>query len=106
MKLTDLNPQWVGAGGAGITDGNGNPVPERRGLGITFDCPCGCDRGVFIPFANPLDGGAPWDPDEPRRARWQRTGDTFDALTLTPSIQRLDGCRWHGWLQDGRLVPC
>lgn len=103
MKLTDLNPQFIGAGGEGITR-DGEPVPERRGIGITFNCPCGCDELVFIPFRNPLDGGPPWDSD-PRRALWDRTGEDVETLTLTPSIQRLGGCRWHGWIRSGEVVP-
>ena len=47
MKLTDLNPRWVGAGGEGISDADGNPVPARAGIGLSFDCPCGCDQRCF-----------------------------------------------------------
>lgn len=66
MKLTDLDPRWLGAGGEGVTR-DGQPVPERRGVAISFRCPCSggshedWDR-VVIEFNNPLDGGPPHDP--------------------------------------------
>jgi hypothetical protein len=53
-------------------------------------------------LTNPLDGGPAIEPDRPH---WQRTGDTFDAMTLTPSIQRLGGCRWHGYITNGEAKP-
>lgn len=103
MKLTDLNPTFYSAGGEGITRADGTPAPERRGVGLGFDCPCGNpdeEHRCYIPFANPLDGG-------PAVERgWQRTGDTFETLTLTPSIQRMDGCRWHGFITDGEARTC
>lgn len=100
MKLADLNPGWLGAGGPGITRA-GQPVPERHGIGIVFDCPCGCDSPVHVLLKNPLDGG-PAVRGEPL---WQRTGDTFETLTLHPSIRRIGGCQWHGWVRDGEITP-
>jgi hypothetical protein len=104
MRLIDLHPQFYGAGGDAITDKHGNPVPERHGLGVTFDCPCGCEHPIAIPFVNPLDGG-PKHGDDPRRG-WQRTGDSFETLTLSPSILRMDGCGWHGWVTEGEIIKC
>lgn len=97
-KLTELNPCWVGHGGEGISDAQGNAVPRRESIGISFDCPCGCGTSCFIPFANPLDGGAPVHNEA---HLWQRTGDAFENLTLTPSIQRIGGCAWHGFITNG-----
>lgn len=99
----DLDPHWVGAGGEGITGRDGQPVPARRGVGVSFDCPCGCDSRAYIPFAQPLDGGPPLESKHPI---WDRTGDTFETLTLTPSIQRVGGCAWHGFIRNGESVPC
>lgn len=102
VKLAVLNPRWVGAGGEGVSDKDGNPVPERHGVGLSFDCPCGakCVRG-YVAFRNPLDGGEPYI--SPNQPTWDRTGDTFETLTLKPSIQRMDNCRWHGFLTDGEM---
>ena len=106
MKFTELNPRFVGSGGEGITDKDGNPVPERKGIGVSFDCPCGSKdcRRAFIQFSNPMDGGAPIDADG--RHTWQRSGDTFETMSLTPSIQRMDNCRWHGFITNGEVIKC
>lgn len=100
-KLTDLNPMFLGCGGPGVTR-NGLDVPRREAVGIDMDCPCGCDRRLYVPFLNPLDGGPPAHPGH----GWERTGDTFETLTLKPSIRRMDGCKWHGFLTNGELVEC
>lgn len=104
-KLVDLHPTWFGSGGAGITR-DGKPVPEREGIGLMCDCPCGAEHRLAVPFRNPLDG----QPADPYYATaWQRTGETFETLTLTPSILRSvgkGGCGWHGFLTDGVMVPC
>lgn len=104
MRLTELNPQFVDAGGEGISDKDGNPVPERYGVGISFDCPCGGAQRAYIPFNNPLDRGGLYH--DRKDDAWQRTGDTFETLTLTPSIQRADpgGCRWHGFITNGEVT--
>lgn len=131
MRLVDLNPRFIGAGGDGVyqngapcphctprPDGTRTdctacdglsyelvPAPERFGVGIMLTCPCGNpdeDHELYVPFANPLDGGPAMDP----RHGWQRTGDTFDTLTLTPSILRVRpyGCGWHGFITAGNVT--
>lgn len=111
MRLTDLDPHWVGAGGEGVfdrlPDGTLVPAPKRTGVGITFNCPCGqCGSRGYVGFSNPLDGGPAHDPRP--GSQWQRTGETFETLTLTPSIQRRKvgehGCTWHGFITNGEIV--
>lgn len=97
MKLADLDPFWLGAGGEGITR-DGQPVPERHGVALGFNCPCGCGDGLCIPLANPLDGGP-----AVQSPNWQREGETFEALTLRPSILRRSGCGWHGFITNGEI---
>lgn len=103
MRLSDLHPQFVGAGGDGITNADGTPAPRREGVGVMFDCPCGAPESpVYVPFANPLDGG----PQHGAKG-WQRTGATFETLTLTPSILRTYsscGCKWHGFITNGEVI--
>lgn len=97
MKLTSLNPEWIDHG-------------ERKGLGVAFNCMVGthfgkpCTIRYWILFANPLDGGAPW-PGNSRtlivekypdgtdgevagcgECRWNRSGDNFENLSMTPSV--------------------
>lgn len=111
MKLIDLHPEFLGAGGEGISNADGSPAVERVGVGVQFDCPCGCDSPCFVPFANPLDGCEPIHTG--KNNGWQRTGDTFENLTLTPSILRTrwtdskgneHGCGWHGFIRNGEIV--
>ncbi len=112
IPLSQLDAKFVGSGGEGVYDINGYPVPRRDGIGLIFKCPCGkhdeCDR-VFVTFANPLDGGPALDrgytADKPLPT-WQRTGDTIETITLSPSILRTDpdGCQWHGWVRNGNAV--
>jgi hypothetical protein len=94
MRLVDLNPKFLSTGGPGHTHSDtGEPVPETAGVGVVFDCPCGNedeDHRCYVPFANPI-GPGPHVPSAAERG-WQRTGDTFETLTLTPSILRVGGC--------------
>lgn len=115
MRLTELNPRFIGAGGEGVFNADGTPVKERHGIGITFNCPClkeECGK-VAVFFENPLDGGDPIK----KSHLWKRTGETFDILTLTPSILRIkeiknqDGttvyfnnCDWHGYITNGEII--
>lgn len=89
MRLTDLNPRWYAAHGR----------PGR--IGIIFLCPhC---RMIEIPvaFENPRDGA---DPDSGARTRWKREGETFEALTLTPSVDASSFGHWHGFVTNGEVT--
>lgn len=103
IKLTDLNPRFYSIGGEGVTNSKtGEPLPELKGMGITFDCPCGkCGERPGIPFTNPISGGK-----DQSGVTWKRTGETIEDLSLTPSIRRMGGCKWHGFLTDGIFVEC
>lgn len=73
-RLVDCNPNFV----------------EHNGVrcGVRFDCPEGhSDCRHVIPFTPALDGSVvpSWYSSG---ATWQRTGDTFETLTLAPSIRR------------------
>lgn len=124
LKLTDLRPRWVSVGGEGVTR-NGEPVPERDRIGVSFDCPCaectaarpaaghdGFFLRVSVCFSNPVDGGPAVEGGGPT---WTREGDTFETLRLSPSIQRHrvgeGGCNWHGFVGQngagpGEVVSC
>lgn len=73
-RLVDCDPRWVNHQGALC--------------GISFACPEGHeDCRHSIPFTPALDGTqAPsWYASG---AIWQRSGDTFETLALSPSIRR------------------
>lgn len=103
MKLSELNPVFLDSGGDGFRNADGTPMLKRTGVYVMFDCPCGnCgdERKLCIPFANPIDGGPPIEPGK----GWQRTGEAFDTLTLTPSILRMEECKWHGFITNGEII--
>jgi len=104
MKLTDLNPKFVSHGGEGVTNSKtGEQIPYVDKIGISFDCPCGeCGERTLLCFENPVHGGAAIE----KQNTWKRKGETFETMTLTPSIQRMGGCRWHGYLTNGELKSC
>ncbi len=93
MRLTDLDPGWF------------TTTTGRTGMGVTFRCPCkaGCDQYLGVWFANPVDGGPPAAPDIDPKPRWQRSGDTFELLTLTPSIDVSSSGHWHGFITNGEI---
>jgi len=104
MRLVDLEPVWI----------------ERRGrvVGIRFTCPINDGIGphreghqVAVLFVNPVDGGAAHS-DDPnclgnnKGNRWSRTGNTFETLTLSPSIDctTTNPHCWHGEVKDGMVT--
>ena len=106
MRLSDLNPVFLSHGGEGITDVmTGMPVPKTEGIGVVFDCPCGNheeEHRCYVPFSNPM---GPGPAVRGAGKGWHRQGDTFDTLTLTPSILRIGGCGWHGFITKGEILP-
>lgn len=56
---------------------------------LAFDCPEGHEGcRVIIPFTPALDGSAV-RVKQRNGAQWQRTGDTLETLTLSPSIRTI-----------------
>ena len=100
MRLTELNPRWYGW------------YSEGGRIGIIFDCPVHrgtpAEHACAVPFANPIEGR----PESDRKYLWQRTGDTFDTLTLTPSVdytkldngELRDATCWHGFITNGEVT--
>jgi hypothetical protein len=113
MRLRDLQPRWFDVPGIG-TDKDG----------ITFLCPCPRCRAAGQPvrlgvqFANPVQGGVGVEMtardrlrhvhdlrtfDVPPGTLWHRTGETFDDMTLTPSVDAEASGHWHGFLTNGEI---
>ncbi|HEU4727701.1 MAG TPA: hypothetical protein VFT22_07425 [Kofleriaceae bacterium] len=74
-RLIDCDPRWV-------TDSDG-----REGSGVRFDCPEGHEWCIHVVPVTPALDGAPHASWQSNGAVWQRTGDSFETLTLTPSIR-------------------
>ncbi len=103
IRLSDLAPTWSVLFTHSVV---GNVVEGRAGMGITFLCPHCKTQPLGVWFANPIDGG-PAAPDDLCRdsngniVRWQRIGDTFETLTLVPSIDTSQHGHWHGYIRNG-----
>lgn len=75
FRLADLNPRFT------TYDGKDDHPPDC----LTFDCPEGHeDCRYHVPFAPGLGGPGAKQRDG---VTWARTGDTFETLTLAPSIK-------------------
>lgn len=103
MRLADLNPRW-------FTYGNSPDI-----VGVTFDCPCCTPNGkpnslgqnyrprLGVLFVEEIDRDGLSNEIHWTRAgrKWNRTGETFDTLTLTPSIDASNFGHWHGVITNG-----
>lgn len=124
MKLTDLKPRWVGRKYA-------EWWPEIEGsikVGLVFNCPhcAGADKpqrlAVFFKpvidresLADKVAWALPGAPNPnngelPHINFWQRTGETFEDMTLSPSIDASGpkwayGPHWHGFITNGEISP-
>ena len=103
MKLADLHPQWISFG-----------VDFQR-VGIFIDCPVHCGARCEYPripiyFANPPAGSKPVPKHEDDDGRWTRVGDSFEAMTLSPSIlypkPKYGKQHWHGFIRNGEVTIC
>ncbi len=72
-------------------------VPEGTACGLLFRCPCGCGSKGSLQLDTEFA-----DRSEPT---WTWNGNR-ERPTLTPSIHRVRGCGWHGYLTDGVFRPC
>jgi len=91
-RLSELEPRFV-------TD-------EGRRVGVSFNCPKCSGHRVAVNADPPFDPG----PTSPKP--WRRSGETFEELTLRPSVvaNRRDDSGaavecWHGFITDGRADP-
>jgi hypothetical protein len=100
MKLTELNPRWVGLPG---------PIYD----GVAFDCPhCKVQR-LAITFSPPIDPNGWWpkitQPTYAGQNVWKRgSGDTFETLTISPSVDASNQVEfknhWHGFITQGEVT--
>ena len=90
MRLADLDPGWF------------STESGRRGQGIHFLCPHCKNTHIIVLFSNPIDGGPASIGEDLCKPRWLRTGDTFDTLTISPSINSPG--HWHGWVKNGEVT--
>jgi hypothetical protein len=112
MRLVELNPRWVA---------EMNAPPDAK-QGVRFDCPHCVALGKPEPvkcaifFDVPVCGNPAVDIKLVHRAQadpghladhhvgevlWHREGDSFENLTLTPSIDTSKWGCWHGHISNG-----
>ena len=80
---------------------------------------------ICVAFLNPLDWGEPFpikkigllmktiyacgvvpvgQPMCPPGILWGRAGDTFENLTIQPSVDASPAGCWHGWVRNGDVT--
>jgi hypothetical protein len=76
---------------------SGEPAGKHRDakIGIHVECPnCGARGAAY--FKNPIGATAPFG-----RVQWDRTGETLETLTLSPSLKMIG--HFHSWIRNGQL---
>jgi hypothetical protein len=103
MKLTDLEPRWACDADI-VIGGIVQHFENRHGMAVSFECPCCRDTPratrLAVWFANPIDDLPPTDDAS---TLWQRSGDTFETLSLSPSIDASKHGHWHGHISNGEI---
>lgn len=108
MRLIDLEPHWIGL--------SGWSSPSAFYVGVSFLCPH-CDfnapmhgpnrrRRLAVQFWPPIDPDGLMGRvfDLPNNGGHRRTGETFDSLTLEPSIGFESIGHWHGRIVNGEII--
>ena len=113
MRLADLRPRWLSVG--------------SRRTGLVFQCPH-CQNQWLTVFFEPTawaksDGEYYATETQVGQVRaalgngvegcdfvgvrddiaWGHTGDTFETLTITPSIDASASGHWHGFISNGMI---
>jgi hypothetical protein len=92
VKFSELEPEWFGI--------HGGPA----NAGVEFRCPCrpDCSERIPVTFTVALDGS----PVVIHGQQWVRSGETFETLTLSPSVDcsHWPGRHWHGFVRNGEIV--
>lgn len=99
MKLTELEPHWVG-----LHNWCSDSIYR---IGVSFNSPKTGKRlaVLFTPAIDPdrLAEKYGWPEAHPQALKWKRTGETFETLTLTPSLDFSAGGDWHGFVTVGEV---
>jgi hypothetical protein len=111
LKLAELDPHWVG-------------LCQGHAIGITFLCPHCRKCRIGVAFDEPIGGhhlenvigrdvavfltrefmtGTGRFQNSTLK-KWHREGETFDGLSLSPSIDTSECGHWHGSVTNGEIV--
>jgi hypothetical protein len=95
MRLSELNPRWFSL------------EPNGPKVGLTFDCPhCRTQRlGVsFHESGKEAIQDAYIHAHSPTTDHiWTRSGDDFEILSLSPSVDASASGHWHGFVAAGNV---
>ena len=105
LLLADLEPQLLRLVPGGERQGAEQVDALALAQGVWFLCPkCfqanGGRVGTHMVMCWFRERGVP-DTATPGPARWAVSGTGLADLTLSPSIQLLGGCNWHGFVRGG-----
>lgn len=92
MRLIELDPKWQ------LTDDSG------KRLALSFDCPHCREvklRVVFHHLGNEATDDRFIHAHEDAKFIWTESGDDFDKVTITPSIDASHAGHWHGFITNG-----
>jgi len=113
MKLSDFEPHWIGLSnwasqskfyiGVSFLCPHCQPkacptcghLPEHKRLAVSFYPPIDPDN-IAATFGVPVPA--------PVNGHQRLSGDTFDTLTLTPSIGFESIGHWHGYITNGEVT--
>ena len=109
MNLMDLDPRWACDADI-VIGGIKQHFENRHGMAVSFECPHCVQREretgdkrvcrLAVWFKNPIDGLPPTDDAS---YLWERTGDAFETLTLSPSVDASKEGHWHGYIRNGEI---
>lgn len=95
MKLTDLDPRWY------VLEDGGPRV------GLTFQCPhCKTERlGVSFHHRGKeaMEDGYIHAHAPSTDHIWTIDGDSFETVTLSPSVDASASGHWHGFIANGEV---
>jgi hypothetical protein len=96
MKLADLYPRWF------YLD------KDRTILGLTFVCPHCQDVRLGVAFHHhataAFDDAIIHAKSPSTKHIWDMTGDSFENITLTPSVDASASGHWHGFIKNGEAT--
>lgn len=109
LTLAQLEPELLRLipGETGERRSSEKVATLAKAQGVWFLCPkCfqanGSSSGTHMVMCWFRDRSVPADVT-PGPARWAVSGTSLANLTLSPSIQLLGGCSWHGFVVNGAI---
>jgi hypothetical protein len=95
MRLIDLEPRWY------VLE-DGGPV-----VGLTFDCPHCRQERLGVKFHHrgheAMEDAHIMAKAPTTNHIWTLDGDSFENLTLSPSVDASASGHWHGFIANGDI---